>query len=191
MAKVRVYQLARKYEVSSDALRKILVKEGITVKSHMSSVDEKVETFIEAHFKRVKAATTREVKKKDRKPAKSGGGRPPRKAKGKRAKKPVKKPETDHKAVKESVKRTLAKLDVTRKSRRRKREKDETVAVEEETGVIKLPEFSTVADLAEKLDVDPTEIIQKCFAMGLMVSINQRLDSETIGMLADEYGFTV
>jgi translation initiation factor IF-2 len=189
LAKVRVYQLARKYEISSDALRKILVKEGITVKSHMSSVDEKVETFIEAHFKRVKQATTREVKKKDKKPA--GGGRPQRKPKGKRPKKAAKKPETDHKAVKESVKRTLAKLDVTRKSRRRKREKEETVAVEEEAGVIKLPEFSTVADLAEKLDVDPTEIIQKCFTMGLMVSINQRLDSDTIEMLADEYGFSV
>ena len=190
MAKVRVYQLARKYEISSDALRKILVKEGITVKSHMSSVDEKVETFIEQHFKRVKAATTREIKKKDRRPPR-GGGQPPKKTKGKRTRKSVKKPETDHKAVKESVKRTLAKLDVTRKSRRRKREKEEVIEVEEEQGVIKLPEFSTVADLAQKLDIDPTEIIQKCFAMGLMVSINQRLDADTIMMLTEEYEVTV
>ena len=238
MAKVRVYQLARKYEISSDALRKILVKEGITVKSHMSSVDDKVETFIEQHFKRVKAASTREIKNKDRRPSRPGGGggarpggggggarpggggggarpggggggarpggggggarpgggggdRPQKKTRGKRAKKPAKKPDTDHKAVKESVKRTLAKLDVTRKSRRRKREKEEIIEVEEEQGVIKLPEFSTVADLAQKLDIDPTEIIQKCFAMGLMVSINQRLDSETIIMLAEEYEVTV
>ena len=223
MAKVRVYLLARKYEISSDALRKILVKEGITVKSHMSSVDDKVETFIEQHFKRVKAATTREVKNKARKPSRPGGGarpggggprpggggprpggggprpgggsggggdRPSKKTRGKRPKKSAKKPETDHKAVKESVKRTLAKLDVTRKSRRRKREKEDIIEVEEEQGVIKLPEFSTVADLAQKLDVDPTEIIQKCFAMGLMVSINQRLDSDTIIMLAEEYEVT-
>jgi translation initiation factor IF-2 len=188
LAKVRVYQLARKYEISSEALRKILVKEGITVKSHMSSVDEKAEMFVEQHFKRVKAATTREVKKKDRKPPKS---KPARKTKGKRSRKPAKKPETDHKAVKESVKRTLAKLDVTRKSRRRKREKEELVEVEEEQNVIKLPEFSTVADLAEKLDVDPTEIIQKCFELGLMVSINQRLDSDTIEIFAEEYGVGV
>ncbi len=237
MAKVRVYQLARKYEISSDALRKILVKEGITVKSHMSSVDDKVETFIEQHFKRVKAAATREIKKKDRRPSRPGGGgggarpggggggarpggggggarpggggggarpggggarpgggggdRPQKKTRGKRAKKPAKKPDTDHKAVKESVKRTLAKLDVTRKSRRRKREKEEIIEVEEEQGVIKLPEFSTVADLAQKLDIDPAEIIQKCFTMGLMVSINQRLDSDTIIMLAEEYEVTV
>ncbi len=193
MAKVRVYQLARKYEVSSGALRKILVKEGITVKSHMSSVDERVETFIEQHFKRVKAAATRNVrKKKDRKPPPPrADNRPPKKARGKRSRKPAKKPETDHKAVKESVKRTLAKLDVTRKSRRRKREKEDIVEVEEEQGVIKLPEFSTVADLAEKLDIDPTEIIQKCFAIGLMVSINQRLDADTIAMLAEEHDVTV
>jgi translation initiation factor IF-2 len=188
LAKVRVYQLARKYDISSEALRKILVKEGITVKSHMSSVDEKVETFVEQHLKRVKAATKREVKKKVKKPPKS---KPARKAKSKKAKRPAKKVETDHKAVKESVKRTLAKLDVTRKSRRRKREKEEVVEVEEDKNLIKLPEFSTVADLAEKLDVDPTEIIQKCFTMGLMVSINQRLDADTIEMLTDEYGFSV
>ena len=144
MAKVRVYQLARKYDISSEALRKILVKEGITVKSHMSSVDEKVEAFIEAHLKRVKAATTHEVRKKDRKPPQPKIQKRP---KSKKARKTAKKPETDHKAVKESVKRTLAKLDVTRKSRRRKREKDEIVEVEEDQNLIKLPEFSTVADL--------------------------------------------
>ena len=188
MAKVRVYQLARKYEISSEALRKILVKEGITVKSHMSSVDEKVQVFIEQHLKRVKAATTREVQRQNKKFPKS---RPPKKPRGKRSRKPAKKPETDHKAVKESVKRTLARLDVTRKSRRRKREKEEVVEVEADENIIRLPEFSTVADLAEKLDVDPAEIIQRCFAIGLMVSINQRLDSETIEMLAEEYGFDV
>ncbi len=188
MAKVRVYQLARKYDISSEALRKILVKEGITVKSHMSSVDEKVEAFIEAHLKRVKAATTREVRKKSGKPPRE---RPVKKTRGRRPRKAVKKPETDHRAVKESVKRTLAKLEVTRKSRRRKREKVETVPVEEDVNTIKLPEFSTVADLAEKLGVDPAEIIQKCFALGLMVSINQRLDADTTVMLADEYGFSV
>ena len=188
MAKVRVYQLARKYEISSDALRKILVKEGITVKSHMSSVDEKVEAFVEQHLKRVKAATTREVKKKDRNLPRA---KPAKKTRGKRTRKPARKPETDHKAVKESVKRTLARLDVTRKSRRRKREKEEVVEVEVDLNVIKLPEFSTVADLAEKLDVDPAEIIQKCFVLGLMVSINQRLDSDTIKMLAEEYGVGV
>lgn len=188
MAKIRVYQLARKYDISSEALRKILVKEGITVKSHMSTVDDKVEMLIEQHLKRVKAAAKREVKKKeDRKP---GKGKTQKKGRGRRQKKAPRKAEADQKAVKESVKRTLAKLEVTRKSRRRKR-KEETVEVEEEPDLIKLPEYSTVADLAEQLDVDPNEIIQKCLGLGLMVSMNQRLDADTIQMIADEYGFRV
>jgi translation initiation factor IF-2 len=98
--------------------------------------------------------------------------------------------EADQKAVKESVKRTLAKLEITRKSKRRKR-KEAAVDLEEEVNVVSLPEFSTVSDLARYLDTEPTEIIQKCFKLGLMVTINQRLDADTILMIADEYGFGV
>ncbi len=184
MGKIRVYELARKYEISSEALIKILVKEGITVKSHMSTVEEHVEVLIEQHINRIKAATKREVKKKVKKekPTK-------RPARG-RKKKPEKTKETDQKAVKESVKRTLAKLEITRRSKRRKR-KEEAEEVEEAKNVIKLPEFSTVADLAQHLGVEPTEIIQRCLNLGLMVTINQRLDSDTISMIADDYGFKV
>jgi translation initiation factor IF-2 len=187
LAKVRVYQLARKYDISSEALIKILVKEGITVKSHMSTVDETVEMLIEQHIKRIKAETKKEVKKKAKreKPA-----RPERKGKGRRAKRAEKKREADQKAVKESVKRTLAKLEVTRKSKRRKR-KEEAVEVIEEPKVVTLPEFSTVADLAQHLGVEPTGLIQRFLDVGLMVTINQRLDADTMMMIADEYGYGV
>jgi translation initiation factor IF-2 len=184
LGKIRVYQLARKYEISSDALIKILVKEGTTVKSHMSTVDDNVEMLIEQHINRIKAAAKKEVRPKSKKP------KPVKKpAKGRR-KKPVKEKDTDQKAVKESVKRTLAKLDITRKSKRRKR-KEEAVEVEEKMDIIRIPEFSTVADLSQHLGVEPTEIIQKCLNLGLMVTINQRLDSDSILMIADEYGYKV
>mgnify|MGYP000366992019 CR=1 FL=1 len=184
MGKIRVYELARKYEISSEALIKILVKEGITVKSHMSTVEDRVEVLVEQHINRIRAATKREVKKKVKKekPAKKP-------AKGRR-RKPEKTKETDQKAVKESVKRTLAKLEITRRSKRRKR-KDEAEEVEEARNVVKLPEFSTVADLAQHLGVEPTEIIQRCLNLGLMVTINQRLDAETINMIADDYGYQI
>ncbi len=184
MGKIRVYQLARKYEISSEALIKILVKEGTTVKSHMSTVDEKVEMLIEQHINRIKAAAKKEVRPKPKKPKLVK-----KPARGRR-KKPVKEKDTDQKAVKESVKRTLAKLDITRKSKRRKR-KEETVEVEGKMDVIRIPEFSTVADLAQHLGVEPTEIIQKCLNIGLMVTINQRLDSDSIVMITDEYGYKV
>ena len=187
MAKIRVYELARKYQISSEALIKILVKEGFTVKSHMSTVEEHAELLIEQHLSRVKAATKKEVRKKGKKekPAK-----PPRPAHPRKEKKPEKRKEADQKAVKESVKRTLAKLDFTRKTRRRKH-REEAVAVVEEANVIRLPEFSTVAELAEQLKIDPAEIIQKCLGLGLMVTINQRLNPDTIVMIADDSGYKV
>jgi translation initiation factor IF-2 len=187
LAKVRVYQLARKYDISSEALIKILVKEGITVKSHMSTVDEAVEMLIEQHIKRVKAETKKQVKKKAKKPK---PGKPEKKGKARRPKREDKRREADQKAVKESVKRTLAKLDVTRKSKRRKR-KEEAVDVIEEEKTVTLPEFSTVADLARQLGVESTELIQRCLDMGLMLTINQRLDADTIVMIADDYGYGV
>jgi translation initiation factor IF-2 len=187
VAKVRVYELARKYQISSEALIKILVKEGFAVKSHMSTVEERAELLIEQHLSRVKAATKKEVKKKVKKekPAK-----PPRPPRPRKEKKPEKRKEADQKAVKESVKRTLAKLDFTRKTRRRKH-REETVAVVEEKNIIRLPEFSTAAELAEQLKIDPAEIIQKCLGLGLMVTINQRLNPDTITMIADDYGYKV
>jgi translation initiation factor IF-2 len=54
---------------------------------------------------------------------------------------------------------------------------------------IKVTEFITVSDIATMLDVKPTEIITKCFTLGVMVSINQRLDAEIIELIADEYGY--
>lgn len=187
MAKIRVYELSRKYNISSDALIKILVKEGIAVKSHMSTVEDRVEILIEQHLSRVKAATKKEVKKKVEKKRPPKAPRPPR---GRKERKPEKRKEADQKAVKESVKRTLAKLDITRKTRRRKH-RDETTAVVEEENVIRLPEFATVAELAEQLKADPVEIIQKCLGLGLMVTMNQRLAADVIRMIADEYGFAV
>jgi len=187
LAKIRVYELAKKYNVSSEALIKILVKEGITVKSHMSTVEERVELLIEQHLNRVKAATKKEVKKKG---PKEKPGKPARLPRARKEKKVEKRKEADQKAVKESVKRTLARLDVTRKTRRRKHREDEVAVVEEEN-LIHLPEFSTVAELGEQLKIDPTEIIQKCLGLGLMVTINQRLNPDTIVMIADDYGFKV
>jgi len=185
VAKIRVYELARKYSISSEALIKILVKEGFAVKSHMSTVEQRAELLIEQHLSRVKAATKKEVKKKTKK---EQPPKPPRAPRPRREKKVEKRKEADQKAVKESVKRTLAKLDITRKTRRRKHRED-VVEVVEEANVIHLPEFSTVAELAEQLKVDPAEIIQKCLGLGLMVSINQRLNPDAIIMVADEYGF--
>ncbi|MBN1884052.1 MAG: translation initiation factor IF-2 [Candidatus Krumholzibacteriota bacterium] len=194
MARIRVYQLSKKYDISSEALIKILVKEGITVKSHMSTVEEHVEMLIQNHINRVKAATKKEVRKKKPQPQAQTRAPAPadqRSPKKGRGRKREKRKETDQKAVQESVKRTLAKLEVTRKSKRRKRKEDVVEDEPVEKKVLTIPEFSTVSELAEALDAESTDIIQRCMNLGLMVSINQRLDADTLKMIADEYNYKV
>ena len=185
MSKIRVYELAKKYGVTSKDVIKILVKEGIMVKSHMSTVDEQVESLVKHHLQSMKS---------EKKPSGKKKAKPGRKTAGKK-KKPLKKKkekkDSDQKAVRESVRRTLAKLDIAKKSKRsgrKKKKKQETV---EEENVIKLPEYATISEMAEKLEVDPTEIIRKCMDLGMMVTINQRIDSDAMSLIADEYGFEI
>lgn len=103
--------------------------------------------------------------------------------------------------VQKQVKETLARLTnkTTKKSVKYRREKREEVhnrmerEAEREAAqskVIKITEFVTVNDLANLMEVPVTKIIGTCMSLGLMVSINQRLDAETINIVAEEFGFT-
>jgi len=96
----------------------------------------------------------------------------------------------DSKKVEESIRRTMAKID--EKSTRKKYKKQEiTEVVEEEVKKIKISEFSTIETLASAMDVDPADVIQKCMQLGMFVTINQRLDFDTISVIADEFGFKI
>ena len=110
--------------------------------------------------------------------------------------------EVDEEAVARQVKETLARL--TSKSQNKKgakyrREKRDAVAerMQEEmetqaaeSKVLKLTEFVTVSELATMMNVGVNQVIGTCMSIGIMVSINQRLDAETINIVADEFGFT-
>ncbi len=114
----------------------------------------------------------------------------------------VKPLEVDDEAVARQVKETLARL--TSKSQNKKgakyrREKRDAVAerMNEEMAaeaaqskVLKLTEFVTVSELATMMNVGVNQVIGTCMSIGIMVSINQRLDAETINIVADEFGFT-
>ena len=69
------------------------------------------------------------------------------------------------------------------------RQQEQEEAEQREAGVLKLTEFVTANDLATMMNVPVTKVIQTCFNLGLFVSINQRLDAETINIVADEFGF--
>lgn len=110
-----------------------------------------------------------------------------RKRKGKKQKKK----QVDLKEVQDTVKKTLASIDTkTRKPKRTKKAK-EAEGEDGEDKVIQVTEFISANDLANLMDVPVAEIIQKCLELGLIVSINQRLDIDTITLLAEEYGFRV
>ncbi len=110
--------------------------------------------------------------------------------------------ELDENAVKRKVSETLARLTGGSKSkgsklRRDKRDQryqrmEEEQAARELAGkTLKVTEFVTASELASMMGLPVTDIIKACFALGMMVSINQRLDAETLSVIAEEYGFKV
>ena len=103
-----------------------------------------------------------------------------------------KKKQVDEKLVIESVRKTLASLD-TGSTRRRHRRRDEDGAevATEDAKVIRATEFMTVAELANLMEVKPQEVIATCMRLGLMATINKRLDKDSIVTVADEFGFEV
>jgi translation initiation factor IF-2 len=117
-----------------------------------------------------------------------------------RFKKPVIKPEVSDEDVAKQVKETLARLTTKTKNkaakyRKEKRENVQNRIMEqeemeqEESKVLKLTEFVTANELASMMDVPVTKVIGTCMSVGIMVSINQRLDAETINLVAEEFGF--
>ncbi len=120
----------------------------------------------------------------------SGPGGPGRGAPGRRDRK--KKKGVDEKVAAESVRKTLATLDLGSRGRKhRHREEAGSGAPAEAAKVIKASEFNTVAELANAMEVKPQEVIGACMRMGLMATINKRLDKDSMMAVADEFGFEV
>ncbi len=125
------------------------------------------------------------------------------KTKGKAAPKPIVRPEVSDEEVSKQVKDTLARLTAKgAKSKSAKYRKDKRDAVaermneefereEQERSTLKVTEFVTVSELATMMNVSPTQVITACMNLGLMVSINQRLDAEALVVVAEEFGYKV
>ena len=112
-------------------------------------------------------------------------------------------PEVNEEDVQKQIKDTLAKLtskgskSKASKYRREKRDavqaklQEETEQQEQRQNVLQVTEFVSVSELASMMSVPPTEVIQTCMNLGLFVSINQRLDAETMALVADEFDYKV
>ncbi len=130
-----------------------------------------------------------------------GGGGVNNKNRGKdRFKKPVIKQEVSEEDVAKQVKETLARLTSKGKnktSKYRKEKRDSAFSRQQEledqemaeSRVLKLTEFVTANELASMMDVSVNQVIGTCMSIGMMVSINQRLDAETINLVAEEFGY--
>ncbi len=115
--------------------------------------------------------------------------------------KPVVRPEVSDEEVSKQIKDTLARLTAKgakTKGAKYRKEKREIIAErmneefergEMERKTLKVTEFVTVSELAAMMNVPPTEVIMACMNLGLMVSINQRLDAEALVVVAEEFGF--
>ncbi len=122
---------------------------------------------------------------------------------GQQPKRPAPTPDINEEDVQKQVKETLARLTAKdkglkkgakwRKEKREAaagRERQAHQAEEAESRILKITEFVTANDLAAMMDVPVNNVIATCMNLGVMVSINQRLDAETINIVADEFGFT-
>lgn len=212
MSKLRVYDLAKKYNIPSKDFVAILNKHNIPVKNHMSALTDQQIAEFEEKFDKDKyqaelgaapkkepvkeAATTNtsqvapkastDTKKPTRPPQKNqqnSGGNVPKKTEDK------KRPASGNQGQAPKV-RDHSKKEKTARSvyKRIKDEKKKSVQLNQ---TFEIPEILTVGELAEVLEISATEIIKTLMLAGTMVSINQEIDFETAAIVATELGFEV
>ena len=221
MARKRVYQVAREFNLSSEALLEMLRGMGLAVKSHMSAIDDETVVALQGKLKEEKEAVKREVERKkqmaEERKAKAGDiARKEQQARQAKVAKPAAPPAktaktakttrqqpakrrpgmrrrvTDEKSVKESVRKTLADIGGAKKPRRRRRRsRSEEGEAREESTRIRVTEFVSVGELASAMGCKPAEVVTCCMRMGVLATVNQRLDADTIEAVADEFGFEV
>lgn len=214
MAKKRIYEVAKEFKVSSNALVKILQELKFSPKSHMSVATDEMLRAINKKFAAEKEAVKKDIEQKkktktdvattaweektdkrkvDEKLTRIPAG-PAKKYEKKRKKDKRKKRErrkVDQKAVVKSYKATLATIGGTKRAKKYKRHRPGDIEDMPEEKIIDVNEFMTIAELARAMNLRPAELIAKCFELGMMASINQRLDMETIEMLALEYDYGI
>ena len=208
MAKLRVYELAKELEVPSRRIIDLLHNIGFTVKNHMSVVSEEAAAKIRYQltgkgeppeaYKDLLRGKEKEDKVRD------AGGLPKEKAKRKKTEKKkaerrVKQPpaESRKKEAADKPKKTVQKpaperkKRVDKKERRALREARKFSERKRRENTIVLESRVTVAELAAKLNISAAELISKLISLGVMVSINQVVETDLAQMIAEDYGYEV
>ncbi len=231
MASKRLYQVAPEFNLSSQALTKLVRDLGFPVKSHMSVATDEIMKAVRNELERQKNALKKEIEEKQRRlmarrdrqkrkpsaakstgrpeakktkepappsappPPKGKGGPPPRRhdSRRRRKRRDKKRRTVDRREVEQSFKRTIANISskARPKKHRKSRAADGTTAEGEDLRVIEVTEYMSVAELANKMGVNPAEVVAKCLELGMLATINQRLDLDTIQTIALEFDYDV
>ncbi|QIA07003.1 translation initiation factor IF-2 [Draconibacterium halophilum] len=181
---------------------------GPTVLGKIDLPDKKQEGGDQSNRKKRRKRITKDTGKvsvdRQQKPGERQRGKfqPTKQGAGKK-RRPLKK-EVNEEDVQKQIKDTLARLTTKGKSNKRgaKHRRDKRAAASEKVqadmeqqmldqNILKVTEFVTVAELATMMNVTVTEIISSCMSLGMFVSINQRLDAETLAVVAEEFGYKV
>ena len=176
--------------------------EKIDLSQFKKPVKKKDDKKAAADAEKEKRKKKRKRISKDVKPAPGAGaaGAAGSKVRGKRPR-PMAKEEPNEEDVQKQVRETLEKLQgksgrgkgakYRRDKRDTHRQRTEEAQLEEGNKVLKVTEFVTVSEVATMMDVPVTKIIGACMSLGMMVTMNQRLDAETISIVADEFDYEV
>ncbi|HDZ12573.1 MAG TPA: translation initiation factor IF-2, partial [Bacteroidetes bacterium] len=163
---------------------------GPKVRVHMISKDEKKDKEEKA---KAPGEELKKKKKKKRKERLKEEAAKRAQEKGRKRKKKEPKHKISAEEVEAAVKRTMAAMEEKsgRPKHRKKVAQNEEDSVEEAKNILRVSEFISVGELARAMDVEPNEVIRGLMSLGMLVSINQRLDMDTIITIADEFGFDV
>ncbi|HCF55350.1 MAG TPA: translation initiation factor IF-2, partial [Bacillus sp. (in: Bacteria)] len=162
MSKIRVHEYAKKHNISSKDLMTKLKEMNIEVSNHMTMLDDEVVNKLDNEYQTEKPSVADEF-------------------------------EVEEKVVRSKKNSNKKK----KKGKGNEDKRQENFAGRQQTQIVETPDkitFSgslTVGDLAKKLSKEPSEIIKKLFMLGIMATINQDLDKDTIELIANDYGIEV
>lgn len=208
--KKRIYEVAKEFKISSNAMVSVLRELGFEPKSHMSVATPEMVSAVKSKFAKEKQEAKNQMEHRaqvkeaaQRKATRIGGikvddsksdvaglmRRIEKKQKKKDRRKRKGRHQVDKSAVARSFKSTMANLSGGKTKRKYKRGADGQAVPTGQENLIEVAEFMSVAEMANLMDRKPAELIAKLFELGMMATINQRLDLDTIEMLASEFGF--
>ncbi|MGM0827221.1 MAG: translation initiation factor IF-2 [Bacillota bacterium] len=199
MSKMRVYEYAKKYNVSSKDVIGKLKQLNIEVSNHMATIEDDAVTKLDAMYKG--NSGSQKPSQKDSKANASKAEEAPNKEKVKSAPKSRegKKHEQQHQSKEKKVfnnnnnnnKNKNNKQNRQNKNFKQAPQQQQPAKKKELPSKITFSESLTVSELAKKLHKEPSEIIKKLFMLGVMATINQELDKDSIELIAGEYGVEV